>query len=109
MNTKRLEQLNALLEKRPEDPFLWHAKGLELARAGAWSEALPLYQKAVALDEHHVGTYYHLGKAYEELDQLEKARDTYQKGIAIATRLGDHHAKGELQTVLMLVEDDLEE
>lgn len=109
MNTSRLEQLNALLEKRPDDPFLWHAKGLEYARDEQWEAALTHYQKAVAIDEQHVGTYYHLGMAYEKLNQLEQARDTYQKGIAIATQLGDHHAKGELQTVLMLVEDDLEE
>jgi len=109
MNTSRLEQLNAMLEKHPEDPFLWHAKGLEYARIERWKEALDYYRKAVELDKNHVGTYYHLGMAYEKMGQLAEARDTYQKGITIATQLGDHHAKGELQTVLMLVEDDLEE
>lgn len=109
MNTSRLEQLNALLEKRPNDPFLWHAKGLEYARDEHWEQAISFYKQAITIDENHVGTYYQLGKAYEAAGQLETARDTYQKGIAIAGKLGDHHAKGELQTALMLVEEDLEE
>lgn len=109
MNTSRLEQLNALLEKRPNDPFLWHAKGLEYARDEDWEQALTCYKKAIMLDENHVGTYYQLGKAFEATGQLEIARNTYQSGISIAGKLSDHHTKGELQTALMLLEEELEE
>lgn len=109
MNNTRLKQLDQLLKQQPKDPFLWHAMGVEYSKGAQWDEARNCFARAIALDEKHVGSYYHLGRAYTMLHAPEKARDAYKKGIRIATEVGDLHARGELQTVLMLIEEDLEE
>jgi len=56
------------LEASPDDSFLLFAIAKEHEKAGATDEALEYYLKLTATDPDYVGTYYHLGKLYEEED-----------------------------------------
>ncbi len=100
----RLEKLNALLAVQPEDCFLLHAKGLELLKLERKHDALASFQDVIRIDEKYVGTYYHLARTYELLQKFDEAIETYKKGIIIATKVGDMHARNELMMALEEIE-----
>lgn len=105
----RLEQLKAFLAETPNDPFLKYAMALEYLKMEEETKALEIFHY---LAEHHssyVGTYYHLGKLQEQLQQEEEALITYQKGMEIAQRLGDRHSLQELQGAYNLLHDELQD
>ena len=96
MNNNRLDSLLKILAENQTDAFVLFAIAKEYEAIGNVGEALSYYLK---LKNHHpdyVGLYYHLAALYIKLDQKENALDTYEFGISLAARLGDHHAKAEL-------------
>lgn len=97
---ERIQKLNEMLEATPHDCFLLHALGLEYLKIGEPVKALHAFQKVVDSDEKYVGTYYHLARTYEKLNQQEEAVNTYEKGIEIAKLVNDMHARNELQMAL---------
>ncbi len=101
----KIEKLQAFLQEDPEDCFLLHALGLEYVKIGDLNTALSYFQKVLSVDEKYVGTYYHLGKTYESLNDLELAMDTYLQGATIADELEDSHALSELNTAIWELED----
>ncbi len=102
---ERIHKLNELLASSPKDCFLLHALGLEYVKIGEIEKALHSFMTVIETDENYVGTYYHLAKAFERLQRNEDAINTYEKGIEIASKLKDMHARNELQMAL----EDLEE
>jgi Tfp pilus assembly protein PilF len=96
----RIEKLKEMLLQQPKDCFLHHALGLEWIKMGNLENALNCFLSVISNDENYVGTYYHLAKTYEKLGQVEQAVVIYEKGIQIATKCNDKHAKNELQMAL---------
>ena len=45
----------------------------------------------------YIGSYYHLAKLLEKLEEKEAAIDWYEKGMAAAKVAKDQHAYNELQ------------
>lgn len=93
----RIKLLNQYLEKSPDDAFLNHALALEYIKAGKDEQAISLFENLLKDHPDYVGSYYHLGKALERKSQQDKAIEIYEKGMQIATKLKDQHAKSELQ------------
>lgn len=93
----RLQQLQTFLLNEPKDPFLHYALATEYVKMEDWQAALAAYLKSIEIDELYVGTYYHLGKLYEKLDNKDLAQNTYQKGMQVARQIGQQHAFSELQ------------
>lgn len=106
MSTNRLQQLLSFLEKTPKDSFLLFAIAKEFEGSGRLDEALNYYLKLLRLDSDYVGTYYHLGKLYERMEDYEKAFSTYKDGIEIAKKIGDRHAHGELAEAKLILGED---
>lgn len=109
MNEHRLEQLKRMIEQRPGDPFLWHAMGLEYARGGLHPDAIRCYESALATDSGHVGTYFHLGRSQEAINETDQALATYEAGMMVARQVGDFHALAELQQVYELLKEEREQ
>lgn len=57
--------------------------GLECQRVGNLSEAMALYQKAVAVDPSYGEVYNDLGVIYEALGSVDKAEECYLKSLKI--------------------------
>jgi Putative Zn-dependent protease, contains TPR repeats len=95
--TDRLQQLIDFLAETPDDPFLNYALATEYLKLGHVENALRYYERLVEKHPGYVGTYYHLGKLYETLDQKENAIATYEKGMHNARAKRDMHALSELQ------------
>jgi tetratricopeptide (TPR) repeat protein len=100
----RIEKLNELLKATPQDCFLWHALGLEYIKVAELQKAYDSFSHLLTnIDEDYVGTYYHVAKTLEKMNRNQEAIQFYEKGIAIAQKVKDQHARNELRMAL----DDL--
>jgi tetratricopeptide (TPR) repeat protein len=107
MPINRLERLLEFFNNEPNDPFLKYALATEYVRLNNEDLALKFYLDLVNNHEDYVGTYYHLGKLYEGLNQKEEALKTYEKGIQVARKIKDQHALNELLGVYNNLQDEL--
>ena len=94
--SSRLDQLLSFRKNNPNDSFILFALAKEYEKMEQVDQALKHYIALTDFDAQYVGTYYHLGKIYEQLDQPEKAFETYTEGMQVARQQGDKHALSEL-------------
>jgi len=104
MTQDRLEALKAFFAEDPKDPFTRFALAQEYQKRGDHAAALEFFEGLIQDDPEYVGTYYHLGKLYEQLGRRDDAVATYRKGIEVALHRRDTHARAELQDALLRVE-----
>lgn len=100
----RLEQLQQFLAQMPNDSFVKFALAKEYENRNNAEKALFYYNDVRASDPNYVGTYYHLGKLQEALNDVDGALVTYNEGIEIAKKIGDKHAWSELAEAKMEIE-----
>ncbi|GMQ80783.1 MAG: hypothetical protein BMS9Abin05_0212 [Rhodothermia bacterium] len=102
-----MDRLKKLLEYHDEDPddsFIRFALATEYLKLGNEEKARIAFEDLVSHDPEYVGTYYHLGKLYERLDQNERAIQVFTRGINVARVQSDMHARAELQSALLEAE-----
>ncbi len=95
-----------MLKTEPNDSFLNYALALEYAKADDVNTAIELIENLLRRDEKYLGAYYQLGKYYEQVQNNEKAIETYQKGAGIAKLIKNNKALGELNEALWMLEED---
>lgn len=100
----RLEQLKQFYEENPNDSFLLFAIAKEYESSGQHREALDWYERLRTQDPDYVGTYYHLGKLYELLENTDRAIEVFRQGISVAQKAGDAQAERELRAALSWLE-----
>jgi Tfp pilus assembly protein PilF len=96
----RISKLKEFLAAQPGDSFLQHALALEYIKLGDDHNAKQLFENLLHHDPAYVGSYYHLGKLLERLDNKTSAIQVYEDGIEQAKKAGDRHALSELQGAL---------
>lgn len=106
MSSKRLEQLMGFLANSPKEPFILFAIAKEYEKLNDKEKALEYYLQLEEGNPDYVGTYYHLGKLYEQLGEDAKAFFTYKKGMEEARKAGDQHSLAELAGAKMELGDD---
>ena len=94
---ERITRILAFLEQNPKDSFLRHALALEYVKAGKLAEARALFEAVLTDAPDYVGSYYHLAKLLEQLQETELAIQWYEKGMEAAKAAGDNHALNELR------------
>src|SRR6185295_423309 len=57
--------------------------GIDVAQRGLWREAIYRWEKAVEIDPTYAAAFNDLAVAYEHEGQLEKARQAYEKALAV--------------------------
>ncbi|MGQ0732399.1 MAG: tetratricopeptide repeat protein [Acidobacteriota bacterium] len=57
--------------------------GIQVAQRGLWREAIYRWERATQLDPSYAAAFNNLAVAYEHEGQLDKARDAYEKALAI--------------------------
>lgn len=105
MDDSRLQQLQAMLAQEPDDSFLIYALALEYAKSNNVNKAIEVLENLIGKDAAYLGSYYQLGKYYEQTEQLQKAADIYTQGIAIAQQQNNKKILGELNTALLLLDE----
>jgi tetratricopeptide (TPR) repeat protein len=98
-----MAQLQAMLERSPNDPFLLYGIALEHKKAGDTGRALEFLDRTIAADPGYCYAYYQQGQIREMVGDEPGARQAYQAGIAAAAKKGDAHARGELEAALELL------
>jgi Tfp pilus assembly protein PilF len=92
----RIEKLQELLQKMPNDNFLRHALALEYIKLGNDDNAKVLFENVLTDSPGYVGSYYHLGKLLERQGETTAAMKWYEKGLLQAKTAKDQHAYNEL-------------
>jgi Tfp pilus assembly protein PilF len=57
--------------------------GIDVAQRGLWREAIYRWERAVEIDPTYAAAFNNLAVAYEHEGQLEKARQAYEKALAL--------------------------
>lgn len=96
----RLEKLEKLLTKEPNDAFLNFGVAMELAKEQRFQESLERFEKVVTLDPNYVAAYFHKAKTLLAKGDTNSAKAELQRGISQAATAGEMHAKGEMQELL---------
>ena len=96
----RMEKLQNLVEKNPEDPFPRYGLAMELRGQNRTREAVEVFSKLVELRSNYVPAYLQYGAALVELGEEEKARAVIKAGMEISSSAGNRHAFEELQSAL---------
>lgn len=95
--------LKALLADDPNNKFARYGLAMECAKAGQLDTAVSEFRALIAIDPDYCAAYFHGGQALERAGDVEQARTMYEQGIEAATRTGDAHTRGELQSALDLL------
>ena len=101
----KINQLKEFLKTTPNDSFLQHALALELIKMRNDEEAKLLFENILLNEPAYVGSYYHLGKLLERINDNQAAITVYRTGMKEAKLAKDNHSYNELQGAL----EDLEE
>jgi thioredoxin-like negative regulator of GroEL len=100
----RKEQLEELLALEPDDPFLRYGLAMEFASAGSDEEAIRCLGELMQRSPDYVPAYLQAGRALLRVGQDDEARAVLGKGIAVAEKVGDDHARGEMAELLASIE-----
>ena len=101
----KIDRIQEMLRIQSDDCFLLHALGLEYIKIAEYEKAILQFEKILTVNDEYVGTYYHLAKTFERINEVEKAIRIYRKGIEMAEKVKDKHAKNELIMALDELED----
>ncbi len=92
----RIKLLLQFVEEEPNNPFNLYALALEYQNTDQNAARL-YFEKLLEKHADYLPTYFHAAALFAELDELEKAQNTYQSGIKLAKQQNDQHSLRELQ------------
>jgi tetratricopeptide (TPR) repeat protein len=96
----RIATFRSFISKSPTDPFPRYGLAMELKGQGRLDEAWAAFEELIAQFPDYVATYLMAGGTLVALGRKGEAADVYRKGIEVAQRRGDQHARRELEGAL---------
>ncbi|HEY4180705.1 MAG TPA: hypothetical protein VGM90_27860 [Kofleriaceae bacterium] len=96
----RIETFKTFIARTPTDPFPRYGLAMEYKGTGRLADAWTAFAELLESFPDYVPTYLMAGGVLIGLDRKSEAADVLQKGIEVAGRRGDLHAKKELQAAL---------
>ena len=100
----RLEQLEQLASKDPDDPFIQYAIALEYVSSHRLEEAAGILERLMAASPDYTAGYHQAGRVYEQLDRDDEARRCNAQGIGVAERQGDAKDLDEMREALAFLD-----
>jgi Flp pilus assembly protein TadD len=88
MATSRIDALQRMVERRPDDPRARFGLAVEFLQAGALEEGIRELTVYLGLADDEGNAWGRLGDALVALGRLEEAREAYRSGIDAANRHG---------------------
>ena len=98
--SKRLEMIEQVIAKKPDDPFGYYARAMELRSLGRHEDALAAYSETATEFPDYVPTYLMAAQLAAELGRTADARAWAERGAERARSTGDAHALSELGSFL---------
>jgi tetratricopeptide (TPR) repeat protein len=105
MQQSRIELINAMLVKEPNDDFLNYALALEYIKENNFNKAIEIFTRLILASPQYLASYYQLGKLHESAGEKETAVSIYTKGIEIARQQKNTKTLSELNEALTLLEE----
>lgn len=96
----RIATFKSFIARSPADPFPRYGLAMEHKGRGEHGEAWAVFEELLAKFPDYVPTYLMAGGTLVALGRHDQAREVYQRGIDVAGRRGDAHARGELESAL---------
>ena len=96
MSSPRLKKLLEFLQEDPDDPFTLYALATEYRKENVHT-ALSYYEKLLSEHPQYVATYYHAALLYADMENPDRAEQTFKRGITIAEAQNEALALRELQ------------
>lgn len=100
----RLERLQEMAARDPDNPFPRYALALEYRSLGRLEEAEACLRPLAAPPLEYVPAYLHLGMLLVDQEKREAAREVLIQGVQVAGRKGDRRAEAEMQALLDEIE-----
>ena len=100
MAANRIEILQQFVDANPNDCFSRYGIAQEYVKQEDYDKALEQFNKIFEINPDYQAAYYHAGRTLEKLGRADDASETYRKGIEVAGRSGDLHARSELEAAL---------
>ena len=100
MAQNRIEILTQFIQADPKDSFARFGLAMEYARLGESDQALEHFRKLRELNPNYIAAYFQAGKVLAKIGQTETARQILGEGIQAAGRVGDLHAKNEMEAAV---------
>jgi tetratricopeptide (TPR) repeat protein len=95
-----ISELESLIARFPDKPFPRYGLAMEYKKAGRADDAVAQFKAALKLDPNYVAAYMHCGLALREAGRNDEAKTTLHEGLAVAQRVGNSHAAGEISGIL---------
>jgi Tfp pilus assembly protein PilF len=96
----RIATFQSFIARAPGDPFPRYGLAMEHKSRGDLAAAWDAFSDLLAHFPDYVPTYLMAGGTLIALGRRDEAAEVYRRGIEVATRGGDAHARGELETAL---------
>jgi hypothetical protein len=97
----RIATFRNFITTKPQDPFPRYGLAMEHKTRGELVEAWTVFAELMDRFPDYVPTYLMAGGTLVGLGRKDEAAATYRKGIEVATRHGDQHARRELEGALL--------
>lgn len=96
----RIASFKSFITRSPQDPFPRYGLAMEHRTRGELAEAWAVFGELIAKFPDYVPSYLMAGGTLVGLGRKAEAIDVFRKGIEVATRRGDQHARRELEQAL---------
>jgi predicted Zn-dependent protease len=100
MATSRIEVFEQMLTGDPSNTMVMFGLAKEYEKAGEETKVIELLERYLAAADDEGNAYGMLARAFERTKQTDKARDTYQRGMAAAASHGHPSMAEEYKTIL---------
>ena len=96
----RVAAFQSFIARAPGDPFPRYGLAMELKSRGDLAAAWAAFSELLDKFSDYVPTYLMAGGTLVALGRRDEAAAIYRRGIEVAARKGDGHARGELESAL---------
>jgi tetratricopeptide (TPR) repeat protein len=96
----RIASLKSFIERSPADPFPRYGLAMALKERGELAGAAEAFAELATQFPDYVPTYLMAGGTLAALGRKDEAAGMFRRGIDVAARRGDAHAKRELEAAL---------
>jgi len=100
----RMQKLQAMLQRAPDDTFLLYALAMEHKKTDDFPNALHYFGEVIQRDPLYCVAYHQAALTHEAAGDLPAARKMFHDGIAAADRKGDVHAREEMEAALAMID-----
>jgi tetratricopeptide (TPR) repeat protein len=100
MSTSRIDIFKQMLVSDPVNSSILFGLAKEYEKAGLTEPLIETLERYIAISDDEGNAFGMLGRAYEKADQPDKAKETYQRGIQVATAHGHPSMAEEYRAIL---------